>query len=198
MRRRVWVFGWLLMLSVVAGCGGESHGHGSAHPTSTTTTVVDPIPAVITVPYVDSVLAQLNIVYSEALRTSLTTKTVNSQVKTELRAIYADPLYATELRVFRDQLAHIPSDLKSPLGVRVTTVKSIISADKDCIFISTHTDFSQLISGGSSTFASEYYSLVPRISNDDPDHLNPTLWMFGFNSASLRPTSVPNPCKSSS
>lgn len=157
---------------------------------------MDPVPAVITVPYVNNVLAQLNRVYSAALKTSLETRSVNSQVKTDLRAIYADPLYSEEVRGFELQLEHLPNDLRSPLGNRVTTVVKLISASRSCIFVSTKEDFSKIVSNPGPRFGSEYYSLVPRKAKDDPDHLNPTPWQFGYNLASIGTEIVNDQCPS--
>lgn len=203
MRRTIWTLGGAVAL-LCASCGSAHPTAGapttSAPPSSTSTStttsppVVDPVPAVITVPYVNSVLAQLDTIYSDALRTTLTTKTIPPSVDTMLRAIYADPLYATELRVFHDQLQHIPKDLRSPMGVRITTVAQLISAQPNCIFISTHTDFSELVLSPGVPFGSEYYSLVSKSQANDPHHLNLTPWMFGYNAASLKPETVANVC----
>ena len=203
MRRTIWAFGGTVVL-LLASCG-SAHPHAeapttSAPPPSTSTStttsppVVDPVPAVITVPYVNSVLAQLDTIYSDALRTTLTTKTIPPSVVTMLRAIYADPLYTTELHVFHDQLQHVPQDLRSPMGVRITTVARLISAQPKCIFISTKTDFSQLVVDPGAPFGSEYYSLVSKSPRDDPHHLNLTPWMFGYNVASLKPEIIPDVC----
>ena len=204
MRRTILAIGGVIGL-LLAGCGSSQPRAlpittlAPATSTSTSTTaspaVVDPVPPVITVAYVNSVLAQLDAVYSDALRTTLTTKTVSPSVETMLRAIYADPLYATELRVFHDQLQHIPQDLRTPMGDRITTVAQLISATRSCIFISTHTDFSELVVHPAAPFGSEYYSLVSKIPGDDPNHLNSTPWMFGYNSTSLKPETVPDACR---
>jgi hypothetical protein len=192
MRRKLWALGGALLL-LVAGCGGKGQAGAGASP-STTGRPVDPVPPVITVGYVNQVLARLNVVYSDALRISLTTKQITPQVKTDLRAIYADPLYQQEISGFRLQLQHIPTDLRSHLGDRVITVARLISAGPHCIFIATRTSFSELVVDPPRPVASEYYSLVTKAPNADTQRLNPTPWMFGFNLASLVPKSVADPC----
>jgi len=194
MRRKVWALGGALLLAV-AGCGGHAgagaggSGGGSGGPGG-----VDPVPAVITVNYVNRVLAQLNVIYSDALRISLTTKQITPQVKTDLRAIYANPLYQEELTLFHDEIVHPPPDLRRMIGVRVTKVAKLISSDRTCIFIETRTSFSQISNYKGVPFGSEYYSLVRKVESDDPTHRNSTPWMFGFNAASIKPQAVTDPC----
>jgi hypothetical protein len=193
MRRKLWALGGALLL-LVAGCGGKGQAGAGASP-STTGRPVDPVPPVITVGYVNQVLARLNVVYSDALRISLTTKQITPQVKTDLRAIYAGPLYQQELNAFRVQIQHPPPDLRPHIGNRITIVKQLISQRRSCVFIETTTTFSQISSYNGEPFGSEYYSLVKKVAADDPDHLNGTPWMFGFNSASLKPETAVDPCR---
>src|SRR5579875_2907419 len=194
MRRKVWALGGALLLAV-AGCGGHAgagaggSGGGSGGPGG-----VDPVPAVITVNYVNRVLAQLNVIYSDALRISLTTKQITPQVKTDLRAIYANPLYQEELAGFKLQLEHYPTDLRKHIGNRITTVVRLISASPTCIFIATQENFAEILTHPGENFGSEYYSLIRKAPNNDPLHLNRTPWQFGFNFASIKPHEVPNQC----
>ena len=127
-------------------------------------------------------------------RTTLTTKTVSAGSEKLLRAIYADPLYAREIGVFRDEVANPPPSLLTPIGVRIMTVAKLFTAQANCIFISTHTDFSKISSYKGEPFGSEYYTLIPKSPADDPGHVNRTPWAFGFNSASLQPETIPDPC----
>jgi hypothetical protein len=189
MRLKIWALGGALLLAV-AGCGGTGKAGAGGSPT----TVADPVPAVITVSYINHVLAQLNVVYSDALRISLTTKQITPQVKTDLRAIYADPLYQEEINGFELQLKHYPSDLRPHIGNRITTVVKLISASPKCIFITTQENFSQIVAHPGRGFGSEYYSLVRKASKDDPDHLNRTPWQFGYNFASIKPHLVADQC----
>jgi hypothetical protein len=149
---------------------------------------------VITVAYVNAVLAQLDHVYSGAVRTALAAKTIPPSVITTFRALYADPLYATELNVLRDEILQPPANLKPNPGDLITTVKSIIGSSPSCIFISTTPDYSQILSGQAPEPASEYYSLVTKSTKDDPNHLNPTPWEFGYNFDSFTPQTVANQC----
>ena len=194
MRRKVWALGGALLLAV-AGCGGHAGaGAGGSGAGGSGGRGVDPVPAVITVNYVNRVLAQLNVIYSDALRISLTTKQITPQVKTDLRAIYANPLYQEELAGFKLQLEHYPTDLRKHIGNRITTVVRLISASPTCIFIATRENFSEVLDGPGVRLASEYYSLVKKSAAEDLHHLNPTPWQFGYNLASYVPRQAPNPC----
>ncbi len=191
MRRKVWALGGALLLAV-AGCGGHAGAGGSGGGSGGRG--VDPVPAVITVNYVNRVLAQLNVIYSDALRISLTTKQITPQVKTDLRAIYANPLYQEELAGFKLQLEHYPTDLRKHIGNRITTVVRLISASPICIFIATRENFAEILTHPGEGFGSEYYSLIRKAPSNDPQHLNRTPWQFGFNFASIKPHVVPNQC----
>jgi hypothetical protein len=205
MRRKIFLLGGV-MLVVLAACSGPSHHSTSptsspAPPTSAPSTVsaTDPyaVPRVITVAYVNSVLAALAHVASNSAREFSSTHQVNSVVKANLRAIFNDPTYAQQIQDLNQNLKEGYLNPVRPGGgdIRIT-VKRLITASATCIFAETISDTSPLFLHPAVLPASEYFGLRPKQPGADPDHLNPTPWAFADDEAFLHPTSAPTKCAS--
>lgn len=195
MRRWVWVAGVAL---VVMSAGCSSAHHRAATPVTappTTAPGPDPyvIPAVITPAYVDAVFKVLENIAGDVSRQLVAQDAVTPGVLADLRAIFNDPLYATEVSAIHDVLANI-QDLRHPPGNVVTVVTRLISASPTCIFASTKSNGSAVTVSSGPAIASEYWELRPKQPDDDPSHINPTPWAFSFNAEYLTPTVVPNQC----
>ena len=173
-----------------------SSGQHISAPTTTTSTAPNPdvIPAVITPAYVDAVFKELNHVNGDAVRSVLSNGSVAPAVSAKIRAVYGDPLYAIELRVFTAGLSQNTSNLRRPPGDRVTSVDSLISASQTCIFVRTTSDLSAVELRPTGIATDEYWVLRPKLARNDPEQLNPTLWSLTYNQDFQTPTSVPNQC----
>ena len=117
MRRKVLMLGGVVLLAIAA-CSGPSHHSTTptsvpAPPTSapstsapSTVSATDPysVPRVITVAYVNSVLAALAHVASDSAREFSASHQVNSTVRADLRAIFNDPAYAQQIQDLNQNL----------------------------------------------------------------------------------------------
>jgi hypothetical protein len=191
-----------LVLTLTACSGGT---HQAAPPTtapalSTTaaptaaTPNPDVIPNVITAGYVNAVFAVLNHINGNAARVLVTSRRITSDVRSTLRAIYNDPLFSIELRVFQQSVSTDFTNVRRPPGDRVTVVLRVLSATHDCILVSTRSNLSAVQVHPTGTAASEYWQLRPKQPGADPDRVNPTPWGLSLNQAFLTPTSPSSDC----
>lgn len=157
----------------------------------------DVVPAVITPAYVNAVFKVLDHIQGNATRALIAAHALTPTVKTDIRAIYNDPLYATELRIGSETLAGNLANLRKPPGDIKTTVVKLISASPSCIFVETSADYSAVLYKPGPPAASGYWTLRPKQRGIDPDHLNPTPWALSFNAVYLTPTSIPDQCAGS-
>jgi hypothetical protein len=190
--RRVIAAG-VLVAALAGGCSSGSH-----HVTSPSTTAApnpEVVPAAITRAYVDSLFVVLNHVSSNAARELRIAHSVTPQVKANLRAAFNDPAYSTQLEGARQALAQgIVNNVRLNGGDPVTTVIQFLTADPDCIFVQTRTDFSPVEIRLTPQPASEYYELTPKQAGADPDHLNSTPWAIARNEAFETSTTVASTC----
>ncbi len=175
-----------------------SSGHHVAATTTSTTDAPSPnpyvVPAVITPAYVDAVFKVLNHINGNAVRALIQAGTMTPAVSAEIRAIYGDPLFAIEMRVFQQGLSQDTSNLRRPPGDRITTVQSLIADSPSCIFVKTVSDLTAVELRPTAQVAAEYWVLKPKLPMNDPNHVNPTPWALTYNQDFETATSVPNQC----
>jgi hypothetical protein len=193
MRRRVWVLGVVVLLFAVSACSGG--GKKDARPPAIPGPNPDVIPAVITPAYVNAVFKVLNHIDGDATRLLAVQRVITPAVQTDYRAIYNDPMYASELAAASESIQQgVIKNVRTDAGDAVTTVVRLISASPRCIFVETATDLSAVFVEPRPSPASEYYELSPKQHGADPEHLNPTPWAISFNAAYLQPTEVASRC----
>jgi hypothetical protein len=219
---RAWAFGAITVLA--AGCAGVGAGtHRSAPPyalqrAGTSPPAVGPAPADTAVPspavpataidtsvvppsidtaYADAVLADLNHVYGNAVRLLKATHTLPPSAVADLRAIYNDPLYNTELRLFSEAL-YVDFDTgRDHPGDPVSTVRRLITGTPTCIFVEVVTSLAAVVKTNESPAASEYEMLQPKQAGTDPAGLNTTPWAFSYDTTYKQPTTVASLCPAS-
>ena len=193
MRRRFAVLA-VVSLSMAAAC--SSGHHPVAQPTTTTAPDPNPyvVPAVITPAYVNAVFKVLEHVDGNASRTLIAAKAVSPTVLADIRAIYADPLYADEVNIAEESLKGDLKNIRRPPGDVAMSVVRLISASPSCIFVEAASDYSAVVYRSPTPPASEYWGLRLKQRGDDPGHLNPTPWAFSFNRTFGAPTSIPDQC----
>lgn len=189
--RRVFALSVLVLVSLSA-CSGNTHKATS--PTTADGPNPDVIPAVITPAYVDAVFKVLNHIDGDASRTLYLSNAVTAGVLADLRAIYADPLYASEVQIAHQTLASDRRNVRDPPGDIRTSVVRIISASATCVFVQTKADYSAVLYRPGPSPASTYWVLSTKRQLDDPYHLNPTPWSLGFNAVYLTAQTIPNQC----
>lgn len=200
MRRRLLVLAAALPVLLV-GCSGTNH-HSSDPTTSLGGRTAgapnpDVVPAVITPAYVNAVFAVLNHINGNAVRAALAANAITPAVSNDLRAIFGDPLYSEELKIVDETLAGETTNFRKPPGDIKTTVKSLISASRGCVFVATTSDFSSVVQRPGPLAGAEYWVLRPKPTGIDPLHLNPTPWAMSFNATYATPTSIPDQCSAS-
>ncbi len=201
MRRAIWGLGGAV--TVLAAACGTGHRQSvlpstTAAPAASTTAttssaqdVVDPVPAVITVPYVNAVLAQLEAVYGNASRLLVRSRSVSPLVLSDLRAIFNDPEYGAQTQIFRQAAAQPIRGVRAVPGNRVTTVVRGVTMSRSCIFVQTKTDYSQVDVTTVPGRGTEFFTLHPKQAGVDPAHLNHTPWAIAGTAS--YPTSVQEP-----
>jgi hypothetical protein len=189
---------FVLAAVVVSACSapGRSNSSPASTPTATADPPTDPyaIPAVITPSYVDTVFAALNHVNGDAVRSLIAAGQLSDFVRQRLRAIYNDPLFAVELKVFNAGLTLDRSNLRNPIGDRSTIVNTLVSASPTCIFVETSTNLSAVEIHSTGSAVSEYWELQHTQPGADPDRLNPTPWSFALNDAFETKNTMTNQC----
>ena len=200
MRRRFLALGAVMTVAAAA-CSSPSHRADpptTPRPPATSAAPVGPnpdvVPTVITPAYVDAVFAVLDHLDGDASRELLKSGSVSDVVRTDLRAIFNDPLYAQELEIAGQSLHGDLTNVRRPPGDTVISVVRLISASPTCVFVQTQSDYSAVLVHVGKPVADEYWALKPKASGDDPNHLNPTPWSLSFNADFLTPTSIPNQC----
>lgn len=180
-----------LLVWTASGCSGGSGHH--ADPTTTTTSPYA-VPPVITAAYVDSVFAALNHVQGDATRALMSARAVTPGLQVDLRAIFNDPLYAEEVKIYGEELQAGLDHFRQVPGDIRTTVRDLVHASSTCVFVETVSDADEVNLKPIQPPASEYWMLQPKQPGADPDHLNPTGWSLSFNADYDAPTSVPDQC----
>lgn len=168
---------------------------------STTTTTTAPsvnpdvVPSVITPAYVDAVMKKLDHIYGNAVRLEVATKDIPPQVITDLRAIYADPLYQKELQIFSQGLILGLSSVKSHPGDPVVTVDKLESASGSCIFARVTTSLSAVTLRASAPPADEYLMLRRVVPRDNPQFINGTPWQIAYDRTFTTATRMASKCR---
>jgi hypothetical protein len=170
----------------------------TADPPSTATslsTSSPTVPATITPAYVNMVFATLNHVYGNATRLMISTTNLPPAAVADIRSIFADPEFNTELKIFSLELDQGFAGVKMPPGDRVTKVVKILSSSPTCVYTETSTSFAAVVDNPSPEGGSEYTGIETKLAVNDPEHLNSTSWAIFFNESFPTPTAPPvDPC----
>jgi len=153
---------------------------------------------VITVTYVNAVFKVLNHINGNAARNLVSTGQLTAPAIADLRAIYNDPLYSVEVRVFDQSISTHFANVRRPPGDRETVVLNLLTASASCIFVESMSDLSAVQVRPAPGAASEYWQLSPKQLGSDPTHLNPTPWALTLNEAFPIPNTIADPCPASS
>lgn len=183
-------------LALATGCNGKADGGADTTlppPPTASTTPADPyaVPAVIDDAYVNRVLAALDQVDGEAVRTLVSVGQIDPRVGEILRSVYNDPQYVQELEgLTKTDL----SRLKVPPGNLTRTVSRLVEIRGNCIRAEVSIDYSQVAKSPPPRPTDEVNSLTlrPTQPEADPTNLNPTPWSIS-DAQVLRPGQTPRP-----
>lgn len=191
--------GVMLVAVLVAACNG---GGGRTEETLpppvevTTTTVVDySVPAVIDVAYVEKVMAALDRVYGDAIRTLAAERQITEPFLSRLAAIYGDKQFDLAQRAWVRDVADGLDDLRSPPGDPTTVVQRTVRLDADCMVAAVERTFRAVREPVTST-PQKYIALVPKPPGRDPQSLNPTPWLMSYDGFVAEPAGAEpaSPC----
>lgn len=191
---------WALVLAAtaaLAGCtAGKARPGGTASVPSTTRTVqeasTDPwaVPAVITPDYVNRVLAYLNHVDGNALRSARQANTITPEFVTLEHAITANE---DEYQLFAGSIEKSIADGWQNIGPSPgdtrTSVTKLYGASPTCTWGNVRQDFTAEGPGGVGLTNNWWIALVPKPAST----INPTHWAFEFDGfeTSQTPGGVP-------
>lgn len=163
---------------------------------TTTTTVPDTsvVPRRITVAYVDAVLAKLNHVYGDAVRSTVAHKRLTEAAYRELAAIYTPSLAAEEQKIFIEDVGQGLKGIKAHPGDRVMHVTDLISTNASCVYGKVRTSFRAVDTHAGPPPAVEYFGLNRQSPASNAPRLNPTPWIFFFDITYGRYTKLANQC----
>jgi hypothetical protein len=197
MRRKLVALFCVTALTAAA-CSNARHDAAptTTKPPSTVASAPNPdvIPPVITPAYVDAVFVVLNHINGNVSRQLIKDHRISAGSLSELRAIFGNPLFQTEIDLAKQSLTGSTANVRNPPGDLRTTVSHLLTASDRCIFAETSSDFVNVLLRPGPPAASEYYRLSPQQSGGDPTHINPTPWIITFNAAYRTSTSIPNQC----
>jgi len=184
-------------LALAAGCNGRADEGADTTlpppPAPTTSVPADPyaVPAAIDEAYVNRVLAALDQVDGEAVRTLVSVVQIDPRVGEILRSVYNDPQYGQDLEgLTKTDL----SRLKVPPGNLTRTVSRLVEIRGNCIRAEVSIDYSQVAKSPPPRPTDEVNSLTlrPTQPEADPTNLNPTPWSIS-DAQVLKPGQTPRP-----
>jgi hypothetical protein len=191
------------LAAVITAGASCSSGHRTdptttTSPTSTTFSPTgsnpDVIPSVITPAYVDAVFKVLNHIYGNATRALKASDRVTPEVQADLRAIFNDPMYASQVAEAQQSLDGPIENVRANSGDAVTTVRRVIATAVGCIYVQTMTSLTDVLINQTPSPTDEYYTLQRKQPGADPNDLNSTPWAISFNVDYLVPTTAPPQC----
>lgn len=146
-------------------------------PAPTTTTSPYAVPAVIDAAYVNKVLAALDKVLGDAIRSIVAAGTITTDGYDRLRAIFGDTeLLQNTVSLLEIQMHAGFREYKRTPGNRETTVNHVISARPTCIWARVERDYSAVDANPGITVNPQWVSLRPIDPSRDPKQYNPTPW----------------------
>lgn len=188
-------------LSLTAACGGDKgvqavtpHASIATAPERTTTTNPYATPAVIDAAYVNRVLAGLDAVDGDVLRLVAKSRTVTTEVTDRLKALYSDKEYLGQITALAQDQADGFQGLKQNPGNRTTVVSSLLMASPSCLFAKVDRDQTPVADKPSPELAVQWVGLVPMDFARDPNHYNPTPWMYVYDGFPRSHTEPKSPC----
>lgn len=150
---------------------GGTGGQASAPPRTAEGRSPD---APIDAEYVEGVLAALDHVQGEVVRRLVATGKLTATDRADLRAVFADPEYAIQVEGFAQLLADVDR-AKRPPGDNVSSVVSVVSASRRCIYAETLVDVSATVVDPPPPYRL-FVALRPKARGADPEARNPTGW----------------------
>jgi hypothetical protein len=171
---------------VAAACSSSGKAGGTATvpgPTAPPTTA-DPwaVPAVITVPYVNRVLAELNHIDGNAVRSARAANAITPEFMTLEKSINATQAsYEATLELWQRSVSQNWKDISETPGDVISTVLKLLDTSPSCVVASVREDFSPEGPGGVGVYPNWWIALLPSTTNV-------THWAYVFDGFESSPT----------
>ena len=201
-----------LVASAACSNGGAEKGSAGANPTVATdpprtnptvatapapTTTTNPyaVPSVIDVAYVNRVLAALDKVLGDAIRSMVAAGTITTDGYDRLRSIFGDTqLLQNSISLLELQMHQGFREYKRSPGNRSTTVRQVVTATPTCIWAQVARDYTAVDANPGTTFNPQWVSLRPLDASRDPKKYNPTPWATHYDGFLRDRSEPPNQC----
>lgn len=176
------------------GGGGRSNDTLPPPPETTVTTAVDyAVPAVIDAAYVEKVIAALDHVYGDAIRTLARERKITQDFLDRLAAIYtpaefklAQDIWVRDVASGLQGLVPVPGDPK-------TVIRSVVRGDRTCLFAAVDRSFAATRTTPDRPTPPWYVALIPRTQASSPH--NPTPWVISFDGFKDDGSQPAQPCE---
>jgi hypothetical protein len=163
----------------------------------TTTTNPYAVPAVIDAAYINRVLAGLDAVVGDVLRTVIRTNSVPRDAYDRLRALYADPDFMQiKIDGYQRDIREGFRSYRSNPGNKVSTVSQILSARDTCIFVKVQRDYAAVGLNPVPELDIQWVGIKPLDLSRDPSHYNPTTWAYIYDGFPPDRSQPSDPCAS--
>ena len=187
----------VLAVALLGGCSGGRDDDTLPPPAATSSTTVDySVPEVIDVAYVEKVMAALDHVYGDAIRTLAKERTITEEFLSRLAAIYTPKQFAFWQDVWVKDVADGIRGLRATPGDPKTLIQELVTATPTCVLARVDHDFAAVNEQADRTTPQEFIALVP---SESPRQLNPTPWIISFDGYVASPAGAQpeNPCDAS-
>ncbi len=168
---------------VVAACSSPGHGQPlTTVPTAstTTTTPLGQVPAVIDIPYVQRVMDVLDHLTGEATRRFVAQRGPDTEFEADLSGIYGPPALDSVKATYGRYAAQPElGGLRSSPGDPVASIHRLVGSSNRCIVFSGALDLGPILKNPPPPGSTEgVFQLGPKTTGQDPSHFNPTPWVI--------------------
>jgi hypothetical protein len=164
-------------------------------PAPTTTTNPYAVPAVIDAAYVNQVLAALDKVLGDAIRSIVAASTITTDGYDRLRAVFGgNELLQSTVSLLEIQMREGFREYKRNPGNRSTTVDQLITANTTCIFARVRRDYSAVDANPGTPVNPQWIALRRLDSTRDAKRYNPTPWAAHYDGFLRDRSEPPNQC----
>lgn len=186
----------LVAALLLGACNGGSDGSDDTlppRPSSTDTSLPDySVPEVIDAAYVEKVMAALDRVYGDAIRTLARERRITQEFLERLVAIYTPDEFKLAQDIWvRDAAGGLEGLLANPGDPR-TTVTRLVRSDHDCVVAGVDRTFEATRSRPDKPTPPRYIALIPKKSELP---LNPTPWLISFDGFKDDGSEPKEPCE---
>lgn len=187
----------VLAVALLGGCSGGRDDDTLPPPAATSsTTVDDSVPEVIDAAYVERVMAALDHVYGDAIRTLATERTITEDFLSRLAAIYTPSEFALAQDLWVKDLANGLRGLLTDPADPDTTIDRLLRSDRDCVVAAVTRRFAPTRDHADPITPQRFIGLIPKPESQPNGSINPTPWVISFDGFKDDGSEPSTPCAS--